>query len=621
MKQKYGESWLRLQTALNPSLSRSQSNKSTRRSLIISSAPSSRRISIAGQIEHPVIPISQLKQLFKSKCEDMDIPEVPDQESRFLQTSISNFRNRSFLLTDSNLGQRSSISIGHILKSNEFAYINLSRNRLSDEGSSLLFKDLKINSSIVHVDISNNEISSEGSCQIFQILISHPSIISLDISSYEGLKRNRIGESAASILQRVLIENKILQFLALAGTGLGEFLQIFTDGLCFNTGLVSLDLSNNGIHGKNLEFLAKAVGNTNIQKLNLSSNRISDKGCKFLSRLLNNGFQKCCPLTFLDISNNLINGKGSKRIFESLRFNNILEELVFHSNNLAFNFQVYFSNFLGENCGLVKLNISNNQLNSKCWSSVTEGLIKNRRLEVLNISNNPIEDEGLKNIAAGLAKNKKIQTIDLSACQLKDSAAVTLIKGLRSNFFIEVVHLKNNNLKESAAEALLELARSNKHLQIISLDSNPVNFKYISGLKAQLRENRKLRQSQIIPRILSEIEKIKIPIEKYQENNQNIKNKLELKIKSEKRLWNKNENIDEIHEKEKKITQEMKEKVLKCKNENLAKSVLIEELKSEEIVRIIKKMKNYFEKNVNDLLGMIRKGDSDFDRILDLRME
>ena len=587
MKKNYDESWSRLQTALNPSLSRSQSNKSTRRSFAQTCSASSRRISITSQTEHPLIPSWQIKQLFKNKCLDMDIPEVPEQETRFFALSLSNFKNRSFTLSESGLGKRSAVVIGRILKCNHFAFVNLSRNCLKDSGSVALFQEMRNNSSIVHVDLSNNEISPEGFVKIFTMMRVQPSIISLDLSSYDGLHRNRLGEEGAQVLQRLLIENHLLQFLSLSGTSLGEYLSLISDGLHNNTSLISLDLSNNQIDHTCLPLLSSSLVTTSLQKLNLSSNRISDKGCKSLSLLLSNRLQGCCPLNYLNICNNSINKKGASYIFNALRFNNIMEELVIHSNDLSINFQSYFPAFLAENCGLVKLDISNCALNAKSWTGIDAGIAKNRRIEVLNLANNLIHDDGLRDIVNGLAKNKKIRVLDLTSCSLKDGCGDILMKALRGNSSLESIVLKNNNLKEKALEALLDLTRMNRSIVAVNVDSNPVNFKAVTALKAQLRENKKVQQRQVIPKILDEIEKIKEPISKFVETHHEVRKKLEKRIKSEKRLWIVEDNFDEIKEKEEKLTREFKEMLEKLKSDNLKKSLTIEELKNEEIVKFI----------------------------------
>ena len=516
----------------------------------------------------------------------MDIPEVPDQENRFLALSLSNFKNRSFTLSESGLGKRSAVVIGRILKCNHFAYVNLSRNSLRDSGSVALFEELRNNSTIVHVDLSNNEISPEGFVKIFTMMRVHPSIISLDLSSYDGLHRNRLGEVGVQVLQRLLLESPLLQFLSLSGTSLGEHLDLISDGLHNNTSLISLDLSNNQIDWTAVPALSSGLVTTCLQKLNLSSNRISDKGCKSLSALLGNR-QGCCPLNYLNISNNLIRKKGASHIFNALRFNNIMEELVIHSNDLSFNFQSYFPAFLAENCGLVKLDVSNCALNAKSWPGIDFGIAKNRRIEVLSLANNLITDDGLAGIANGMAKNKKMRHLDLSSCHLKDSCGEVLGKALRGNSSLEAIVLKSNNLKKKALEALLDLTRMNRNVVVVNVDSNPANLKVVAALKAQLRENKKLQQRQVIPKILNEIEKIKEPISKFVETHHEVRKNLEKIIKSEKRLWRAEENFDEIKEQEEKLTREFKEMLEKLKNENLKKSIVIEELKNEEIVKFI----------------------------------
>jgi hypothetical protein len=86
----------------------------------------------------------------------------------------------------------------------DVSHVNLSRNRLKDEGIKLLAKNLMVNKTIIHLDISQNEISHRGAEELFERLSSNESIISIDVGCYDGSSRNRIGLKGLNKLQEIL---------------------------------------------------------------------------------------------------------------------------------------------------------------------------------------------------------------------------------------------------------------------------------------------------------------------------------------------------------------------------------------------------------------------------------
>lgn len=580
-------SWSKVESAMRLPITRINSQRSSFRTKILSSSASSRRISILNVLEHPIIAADLIKLLFKAKCEDMDIPNIPDQEARFFALSRISFKDRTFCLSDSNLKEKSALVISQILKTQNFAYVDLSRNSLGDKGTKVLMHQLKNCNSIVHLNLSNNEISPEGFIQVLTYLTLHPSLISLDISSYEGLKRNRLSPQGAETLKKLLTTNNTLQILSISNISLSEGIELLSEGLANNFSLVSLDISKNFIEGKYIENLCKGLVNSQVQKLNLSSNKIGDKGSKFLAFMLSNGYQKYFPLMNLDISENCITGKGAVKVFQALQFNNIIEEFSIHSNNFGSSLPVFISSFFFDNCGLSKINLSNCEINGRSLMNISDGLSKNKRLVSLNLSKNSIGDEGLKYLAPGLGKNKKLNYIDLSFCYIRDEGIDILIKCLRNNSTLNSISLKSNNLKDLSGERFLNLSRFNKHLENINLELNPISQDLLISLKSQLRTNKAHKKAEVIPKILTEIAKIKAPIVKFEHQFSEKKKKLEKKKNLEQRRLATTEMLTEVKIKEKKLTDQMKSELMDLKNQGLAKSVYLEDLKSETIVTIM----------------------------------
>lgn len=71
----------------------------------------------------------QIRALYLARCEDLNIPVLPEQEQRFLILCKKNFDKRKFILNENNIGPKSAMVIAQILKSNRnFARVFLSKN-------------------------------------------------------------------------------------------------------------------------------------------------------------------------------------------------------------------------------------------------------------------------------------------------------------------------------------------------------------------------------------------------------------------------------------------------------------------------------------------------------------
>ena len=106
-------------------------------------------------------------------------------------------------------------------------------------------------------------------------------------------------------------------------------------------------------------------------------------------------------------------------------------------------------------------------------------------------------------------------------------------------------------------------------------------------MKSYLKENKKLKKKQVIPKIIDEIEKIKAPIETHENLNKVIRHKLREKSEIERKYEQRIENYDEVKEKEEKRLKAMQEEhgVLRERNIQLSKN--IDSSQTKMVVKII----------------------------------
>jgi len=117
---------------------------------------------------------------------------------------------------------------------------------------------LEENLNIIHLDLSSNDITYRGAEVIFIKLLNQHSIISLDLSSKEGINRNRLSHEGVVLLEKVLKENLLLEYLYLSGNSIkNEGLKSILIGLAENKTLNTLHLANNEITYQGIKFFSR----------------------------------------------------------------------------------------------------------------------------------------------------------------------------------------------------------------------------------------------------------------------------------------------------------------------------------------------------------------------------
>lgn len=453
-----------------------------------------------------------LSEIYKAKCQDLNITVHHEQEMKFFLFSEKIFRLRKFDMKEFSIGPHAARKISEILRNNfNFYSIILGKNSIGDEGIVPVAKALSRNLSIVHVDVSSNDITPEGAKLFFNILSNHSSLISIDASSHEGLNRNRISVIGSKAISRMLKTNKLLTYLNLASTSLGPLgLMTIIEGLKYNCTLMVLNISNNGIGSKPIESLCKSLVSTNITDLYMSLNLITDEAIDAFANLLTGQYKGTSRLKILDISFNKLTARGAGKLFYSLRNNSQLSTLNIESNPLGPRMNIFIRELIEKNGKLENLNMRNCSLEDEGIIGLSEPLSKNTMIKTLNLSKNYLGDEAAQSIAFGLRKNKSLITIDLSNNKIHKKGGIDIAESLHKNMTLQSLDLKENDLKDEAGRHLSEVSRLNQSLLNVSLDLNPVDFKYIKNVSQNVKINRSLYRSKRAIRIKRDIESIKI---------------------------------------------------------------------------------------------------------------
>jgi Ran GTPase-activating protein (RanGAP) involved in mRNA processing and transport len=557
-----------------------------------------------------VLPYQVIQNIYFAKCQDLEIPVVPEQEKRFFAYCSAHFGRRRFELRENGLGPHSAKAIGEALRNNQhFAYVDLAKNFLRDEGALVLMRMLKKSTSIVHIDLSSNDITSEGSEQCISELQTHQSLISLNLSSHEGMHRNRIGLSGSRSLSNLLLHSEIIQFLNLAGTGLGsEGLETLMEGLESNRSLLSLNLSHNSINSKSLDRLVNILSHSQVQDLNLSNNQLGDDSCEPISLLLSGGLGKYPELLKLDMSENNITTSGLSKILAAVRINSQLSSLNLSRNDFSKGLSQNLLQFLNENVALKVMNFSYCSIKCESLLGISEGLSKNQGVRVLIFSNNFIADRGAEGIASGLSRNKRLEVLDLTSNRIKDRGGVALAKSLKMNNSLKTLILKNNSIKNEAGQVLVEVSRTKTNLSKINLDLNPVNLRYVHEINKNLKQNISLQQKMIVPKLQQALERVAFKESAFEDLQVKIANKQKEKLDFEAKLKNQGMRLEQASKVEADKLKELNEEYLALKEKSLKLTEEIDSLYAQIYVKVMQKLKLLIDKEThefNDRIGMV----------------
>ncbi|CAG9332273.1 PPP1R37_9 [Blepharisma stoltei] len=503
---------------------------------------------------------AELSEIFRAKCEDLQISLHQEQEMKFQMFSGKSFKDRKFDMRKCCIGPSAAKKIGDLLRnSNKFYSILLAKNSIGDEGAIYLARCLSKNKSIVHIDISSNDITPGGAKVILNLLTAHPSMISFDISSHEGLHRNRLSTTASKSVAQMLKYNKLLLYLNFASTALGPFGMVnLIEGLKMNKTLLFLNLSNNNSGARPMELLAKTLVNTNLEELDISMNNITDEGIEPFANLFNGLYGAMCKLKKFDSSGNKLSFRGGGKLFRSLKSNPHLKALNIENNPLGPHISNYIKELLEANTELEYLNMSNCNLQDEGVSVITEPLGKNFSLKTLILKKNLLGNEGVQHIAFGLWRNASLTSIDLSNNKITKQGGVCLAESLQKNKTLQSLELKENDLKDGAGRELSEASRLNKSILNLSLDLNPLDYKYIKNINQNMKINRALFRSKRAPAIKSDLKRLKfvdkksvdeieLSIDEKKKEQEDAENKLSVqKSKLEELKAKEKEKLDEL---------------------------------------------------------------------------
>ncbi|CDW82527.1 UNKNOWN [Stylonychia lemnae] len=542
----------------------------------------------------------EIRMIFDARNLDLGLPYKDYQFEKFKENVEKFCINRRVDLSDMGLGVNFSNVMAHFLRQGkEFSHLDLSRNKLRDDGVKILSKYLVANRSIIHLDLSQNEITHKGSQELFLQLASNVSIISLDVGSYDGQGRNRIGSKGLIKLQQLLImPNTMLSHIFLAGNYIGnQGLQLLASGLKTNDRVMALDLSNNEITGcQGADGLYEILTNESNQILELiiSKNPLGNNGVEKFSGALRHDK---CKLSCLIMTQCDFNQLGARLLYLAVRICHSLQTFVIDKNKLNGPSVSVIQQMLWINTSIRSLSMAYCLLRDDGLTAICDGLERNQSIQTLILNNNQITDASIKNLSKRIKSSKLyLKVLDLSYNYITNKSGVGLMESLARNDSIQTLIINNNSLADESAQELIQTLKKNKNIRKLSLNHNGINLRFIEEIAELVNKNELLAVERVLPDFQSEIQLMYNDLREFDQTTKDLMNVFINKAATINRVKTK----EQEYEIEKK-TNEKKYQHLQLEYQGLQQKFRNIENMNEEFDRRERDKERYFENKEREL--------------------
>ena len=286
-----------------------------------------------------------------------------------------NFENR----IDDNEMQALSITYMSFVKN--IHIIDLSYNKLTDKGISILSKLIEYAVNIEKLNLEGNQISDKGCEDLNKALKEKEKLTHLNLNT------NIFGNLGLMSINELLFKNPNLINLNVGGN------RFDWDGIISVTS--ALKTSNNTLQVLNIDDPAYKANDQHF---------FNHFGKMFLS---NSSLQK------LSLKLHKIRFEALNIIIYSLVNNKTLTVLDLSGNQICFQGMIYLRDYLNKNDIMKSINLSGNKLRDRGVKVLGDGLKNNKTLIHLDITNNDIGDDGFSDFGNKLMENTGIKSLKL----------------------------------------------------------------------------------------------------------------------------------------------------------------------------------------------------------------
>ena len=283
-------------------------------------------------------------------------------------------------------------------------------NRIDDnEMQALSITYMSFVKNIHIIDLSYNKLTDKG-ISILSKLIEYA--VNIEKLNLEG---NQIGDKGCEDLNKALKEKEKLTHLNLNTNIFGNLGLMSINELLFkNPNLINLNVGGNRFDWDGIISITSALktSNNTLQVLNIDDPAYKANDQHFFNHfgkmfLSNSSLQK------LSLKLHKIRFEALNIIIYSLVNNKTLTVLDLSGNQICFQGMIYLRDYLNKNDILKSINLSGNKLRDRGIKVLGDGLKNNKTLIHLDITNNDIGDDGFSDFGNKLMENTGIKSLKL----------------------------------------------------------------------------------------------------------------------------------------------------------------------------------------------------------------
>jgi Ran GTPase-activating protein (RanGAP) involved in mRNA processing and transport len=388
-----------------------------------------------------------------------------------------------------------------LMNNKSLTILDLSFNRIGDEGVAVLADALAINTTLAELHLQSVGMSSSGLAAIAEALKTNTSLQKL-VMRLERVGTDRgavlVQDSAVCNLADALEIHPTLELLAIYSVGMGDDgARAIAKALRMQHSLKHLDMSDNPLTVAGVAAVADALKtNSTLEILYLQNVAMEEDGARAIAEaLLTNP-----SLQVLDISDNHIGTAGVSAVANALATNNALKKISLCMVELELEAALAIAKALRTNRSLKELDMSFNDLSvDEAVVAIASTLETNNTLEEIRLQDVGMTAVGVRAISRALRANQSLKLLDLSHNDFTDHWHVGIMEDfaltLARNVSLEALLLSYSGLNSRGIEALARALRTNQTLR--KLDLAVCCFRdggrdAVAALTGALRENRTL---------------------------------------------------------------------------------------------------------------------------------
>ncbi|KPA80716.1 ribonuclease inhibitor-like protein [Leptomonas pyrrhocoris] len=456
------------------------------------------------------ITAEDLRLLYEARCLDQDLAPSWQREVRFMELVSANCKGNFFCLPENGFGVSSAEALAAILSTNRrYSVLDVSGNRLRDEGARFIAQLLKKNRTLVHIDVASNDIGHTGGVMIAHALLENNTVVSLDIGARAGVNGNHIGTPGAEAFGMVLKSNEVLSRLNVSSNGLGAAgVTFIANALSLNHSLKRLNLSSNSLEADGARVLAAVLEESQVTHWELPRNRLDDKGgAVFLDALVEAVRNGHDVVEYLDMEDNVLGVKSAEAAGKLLSSSTALTVLRLAANSLESGVKA-ISAGLQENHSLTTLSLSKCSVDHSGAAALGHAIAVNRTLLHLDMSNNRIKDAGAVELAKGLGSNKCLLSCNVSSNKIGHEGGLEIARALQKNATLRHLNLRRNMMLEATGDAISDALRLNKSVEQMDVAYNDFSYVCVMAIERALEHNQAVNKTLLVPKLQSDIDRL-----------------------------------------------------------------------------------------------------------------